>query len=504
MQPDPQALCSLLELVEVLSNQKNFQEILRLVSDKALDILKADFASVIMINPRTQKTIKTFIRKTKKESLKELSIIQTNVIGWMMLNRTSFLCENIAEDTRFAKDLFVASPVGSVMAIPIRYGGVNIGYLVTGKQLENPGFSPDDLALAEKFGLLVAPYLSHTQKIQAYFDAGLPDNALVQKYAAAGLRGKSLAFVELLQAIEAATRCDARVLLEGHTGTGKELIARAIHKFSDRSENPFIAIDCGAIPENLLESELFGHVKGAFTGAAVDRRGLMEAADGGTLFIDEIANLPLSMQTKLMRALQENEVRPVGSNTPRKIDLRIIAASSAALRDLVGAGKFREDLFYRLYVYPIKVPALAQRSTDIPLLAHHFLVKIARQQGKKSAVFSPQLITFLQSRPWEGNIRELENFVERVVAVTPPEMQTIGSDILPADLREEFSAFLKSTDQDPPQRSLKSRLRDCEAEILREALETCRWNQSRAAALLGTTEALVRYRMKKLGIMRPE
>jgi two-component system response regulator PilR (NtrC family) len=210
------------------------------------------------------------------------------------------------------------------------------------------------------------------------------------------------------------------------------------------------------------------------------------------------------MQTKLMRALQENEIRPLGSNKSRKINLRIISASSASLRELMSAGKFREDLFYRLYVYPIKVPSLSERSADIPLLADYFLKKVAQQQGKKTAGFAPQLIEFIKSRAWEGNIRELENFVERVVAVMPPEAPTIESDILPVDLKEEFTLFLQSNDLSSPQKSLKTRLRDCEAQILREVLEETQWNQTRAAKVLDTTEQLIRYRMKKLGIKRPE
>lgn len=504
MKQDNQTLSSLFELADVLSHQNDFPEILRLISDRALELFKVDFASVIMINPRTQKTLKTVLRKTKREPLKGLSIVQTNVIGWMMVNRQSFLSENINEDTRFSEDLFVDLPIGAAMATPLRCSGSIIGYLVTGKCLENHSFSPGDLALLENFALIISPYLGNTQKIQEYFNAPLPENALIQKYASSGLLGKSPAFIELLHAVDAAARCDARVLLEGKTGTGKELIARSIHKFSDRSEKPFIAIDCGAIPENLLESELFGHVKGAFTGATTERQGLMEAANGGTLFIDEIANLPLPMQTKLMRALQENEVRPLGSNKPRKIDVRIISASSASLRELMSAGEFREDLFYRLYVYPIKVPALSERGADIPLLAHHFLKRVAQQQGKKTAGFAPQLVEFIKSRPWEGNIRELENFVERVVALIPSEAQTIESVMLPVDLREEFTLFLQSSNLSFPQKSLKTRLQDCESQILREVLEESQWNQTRAAKVLDTTEQVIRYRMKKLGIKRPE
>ena len=204
------------------------------------------------------------------------------------------------------------------------------------------------------------------------------------------------------------------------------MLARAIHTFSARNNKPFVAIDCGAIPLNLVESELFGHVKGAFTGATTDRKGLFAEADSGTLFIDEIASLPIDMQAKLMRVLQEGEIRPIGSNSTHKVDVRVIAAGSTSIRQLVDAGQLREDLYYRLHVYPIPVPSLRERQRDIPILANHFLSKFAGQQGKRAQAFHEEITDFMRIRPWPGNIRELENFVERLVTLCPPNMEIVS------------------------------------------------------------------------------
>jgi transcriptional regulator with PAS, ATPase and Fis domain len=331
----------------------------------------------------------------------------------------------------------------------------------------------------------------------------LPEAALLSKYEPLGLLGKSKPFIELLKAIEAAARCDVRVLLEGRTGTGKELVARAIHKLSERSSQPFVAIDCGAIPQNLIESELFGHVKGAFTGATRDRSGLIAEANQGTLFMDEIANLPLEMQAKLMRVLQEGEVRPVGGNRSHKVDVRIISASSMPLRELVAQQKFREDLFYRLLVYPIPIPSLEERHEDISLLAEHFLKNFARQQRKSAQSFDETMLVFLEQRVWLGNIRELENFVERLVAFAPTEAIVLEASSLPPGIREEVERFQAAKTAGDSPRSLNARLQKYEEELLRQALTEHNWHQSRAAKALEIPEQTLRYKMNKLGIAKP-
>ncbi|MFQ5677350.1 MAG: sigma-54 interaction domain-containing protein, partial [bacterium] len=360
----------------------------------------------------------------------------------------------------------------------------------------------EKLVLLEKLAAIVAPHLRSVQKIRKYFEPLPPDEALLCQYEKVGLLGKSQKFVELLQAIETAARSDVRVLLEGQSGTGKELIARAIHKFSPRCQYPFVAIDCGAIPPHLLESELFGSVKGAFTGANSDRQGLLVEADGGTLFMDEIANLPIEMQTKLMRVLQENEIRPLGSNKPIKIDVRIISASSSSLKALVAKEKFRKDLYFRLHVYPIQVPGLNERQDDIALLAEHFLLGFATQQAKQSQRFHEEIIDLMKVRHWEGHIRELENFVERLVTLASPKATVITKQIFPPDIRKEMKSVSKVIEEAYLMKSLPESLDEYEERLIRQALNEYDWNKSRAARALKIPVQTILYKMERLGIKK--
>ncbi|MFQ5652439.1 MAG: sigma 54-interacting transcriptional regulator [bacterium] len=492
---------ALFELASLLSQQNDFEEILRLVTLKVKGLLDADLASIMMTNPDTQNTVKTIMRRGKGGE-QRYRLAQTNITGLVMRDGTPFLSRNLETDRRFSPDLFEDEPVGSGLCVPLRSAGRVTGCLLTLNRAEGVTFDERDLEFLEKIAVISAPYLSNVQRIQEYFSAPLPEPALLGQFDPLGLLGKSKPFVELLRAIEAAARCDVRVLLEGQSGTGKELIARAIHRLSARTSRPFVAIDCGAIPENLLESELFGHVKGAFTGANYDRKGLIEEAHHGTLFMDEIANLPFEMQAKLLRVLQEGEIRPIGSNRPRKVDVRIIAASSPSLRKLVEQQKFREDLYYRLHVYPIEVPTLNRRRQDIPLLANTFLEKFARQQQKAAESFHRSLLEFMQQRQWSGNVRELENFVERLVTLAAPEATVLNPKILPREYRKEFKKLTAMQEPHPVPKSLQEALDETEELLIRQALRDHDWNQSQAARALRISERTIRYKMEKLGIVK--
>jgi len=493
----------LVELATILSQQNEFHEILRVVSQKTSCLLRAEMALILMLNPRTHETIKTIHKEGIEVTQRQYRSVQNQISGWIMINKKPLVSPDIKQDARFRKVNFGDVAIKSVLGVPLIVEGVFIGSIILLNKDQMSKFTGEDLTYLEKIAIIAAPYLRNVQEIQHYFQTPLPEPTLLKKYQDMGLLGKSKLFITMLQAIEAAARCDVRVLLEGRSGTGKELVAKAIHQLSQRSSGPFVAVDCGAIPENLVESELFGHVKGAFTGATADQRGFIEEANHGTFFMDEIANLPTDTQAKLLRVLQENEVRPVGSRKSRKVDVRIIAAGSTSLKKLVDEQKFRDDLFYRLHVYPIYIPSLNDRRDDIPMLAHHFLKKYSRQQEKQIAAFDESILHFLKHRIWQGNIRELENLVERLITLTPLETNIVNQHIFPEDIRKEFKKMKieEKYDYDIP-KSLTESLEEYEVQLIRKALIQHNWNQSQAARQLKIPVQTISYKIKKLGITK--
>jgi transcriptional regulator with GAF, ATPase, and Fis domain len=495
---------NLFEFARILGQQTDFQEVLRLVAHKSAQFLKADLALVLMLNPDTRETIKTIIKDGKHIDQKEYRDIHIHVGGWIINNKKSFLSHHIQNDDRFLKGLFDKVPLKSIAGVPLIIEGIIIGALILlyrdSSNLSDTGL----IEYMENMAIVSAPFLRNVQKIRQFFDSAIPETTLLLKYKNAGLYGKSPRFIEMLHAIEATTKCNVRVLLDGKTGTGKELIAKAIHQFSSRANFPFIAIDCGAIPNTLLESELFGHKRGAFTGAHSDRQGLFLESNGGTLFMDEINNLPYDMQSKLLRVLEDGEVRSIGSDKAVKTDVRIIAASSVPLKKLVEDNLFREDLFFRLHVYPIYIPELGERPEDIAVLANHFLVQYAKQQNKDILNFHEEVIDFMKQRIWNGNIRELENFVERLTTLIAKDVTIMDVESFPADLREELNQFRDKRKYRQPSEPLKNRVQKFEAELIKETLIECNWNQSEAARRLGTSEKNIRYKMEQLNIQKPK
>jgi len=494
---------SLIELAQILGQQSDYEEVLRLVVEKASGLLNSDAALIMMINPKTRNTIKTIYAERNMDD-EQNHFAHINISGWVILNNSSFLSSDIKSDDRFRKKLFDKVQTKSAICVSFRVENIIIGTLLLLNGESNYSFTEHDLSLMEKFSAIVSPFLHCTQTIAQYFVSPLPKQVLLNKYAMLGLLGKSKIFIEMLQSIEAAARCDVRILLEGESGTGKELVARAVHKLSSRSQNKFVAIDCGAIQPNLIESELFGHIKGAFTGALTNRKGLLEEANGGTLFMDEINNLPFDMQSKLLRMLQDEEIRPVGSNQIRKVNVRIITASSSSLQKLVTENKFREDLYYRLNVYPIYVPPLKERIEDIPLLADHFLKKFSVEQKKEIEGIHEEVLDFIKQHHWAGNIRELENFIERLVTLTTKNQKIIDRKILPLELQKELKKSKKDFPNIPVTKSLGESLTDYEEQLIRKTLNICKWNQSKAACILNISEHDIRYKMRKLKIEKPK
>ncbi len=318
--------------------------------------------------------------------------------------------------------------------------------------------------------------------------------AVTREYSFAGIISKNPSMINAFTMVRKVCDFKTTVLILGESGTGKELIAKALHYNSVRSKGPFIGVNCGAIPENLLESELFGHVKGAFTDASAEKSGLFEQADGGTLFLDEIGEMPLSLQVKLLRVLQEEEIRRVGGSSSRKVDVRVISATSRDLEQDVLKGRFREDLFFRLNVFALTLPALRERLEDIPLLVEHFLVKLGDRFGKKGVSCTPATLQALLDYEWPGNVRELENVIERGLILC--EDKVLRPESLPEKMR-------KRTSNDPGAiipadcLSIKQAGQLIERELIRRALEITHGNRSQAAKLLEISHRSLLYKLKE-------
>jgi DNA-binding NtrC family response regulator len=300
--------------------------------------------------------------------------------------------------------------------------------------------------------------------------------------------GQSSPMTRVYEAIETVGPTDATVLITGESGTGKELVARAIHHASPRKFHPLVVIHCGALTETLLESELFGHEKGAFTGAQYRKKGKFEIAEGGTVFLDEIGDISLKTQTDLLRVLQEREIVRVGSNQPIKVDFRCVAATNKDLEKMIEEGKFRPDLFYRLNVFRIELPPLRERRDDIPILVNHFVQKFSEQMNKKITRVSPGAMNLLQQQTWTGNVRELENAVERAMVVAQE-----------PEIRESDFVFKAATVPNGASKSLDEIER---AHILR-TLESVKWNQTRAAEILQIDRVTLHHKLKRYGWSRP-
>ncbi len=316
-----------------------------------------------------------------------------------------------------------------------------------------------------------------------------------EEFRPANIIGDSESMRRVFDLIERVSKTDVTVLIEGESGTGKELIAKAIHASGARREQPFVAINCAAIPESLIEAELFGYKKGAFTGAIAESKGKFEEAEGGTIFLDEIGSMPMQSQSRLLRVLQEQEVTRLGENQRRKINVRIIAATNEDLSELIKQNGFREDLYYRLAVVPITVPPLRERREDIPLLADYFLTRSASKHGLNPPRIARDVFKVLFEHAWMGNVRELENLIERMVVLSDGAQLELGD--VPDNIRYPSPAIGELWFELPAE---PINLEDVEREIIRESLRRHDGNQSQASRYLGVTRSALIYRMQKYGL----
>src|SRR5215471_6813634 len=320
-------------------------------------------------------------------------------------------------------------------------------------------------------------------------------SALDRKYGFEEIVGTSEALLSALDVAARTAATDATLLISGETGTGKELVAKAIHLRSNRRDRPFITINCGAIPRELLESELFGHVRGSFTGAMTHKKGKVEMADGGTLLLDEIGEMPLDLQVRILRLIQEREIEKIGATSATKVDVRIIAATHRNLLSMVKQGAFREDLYYRILVVPIQLPPLRERTGDIEELLQHFFIKFRARHDRTELTMEPGLVRYFLDYKWPGNVRELENAVERMVLLAKG--QELTADDLPDFLRPQVLQ-VEAPPIALPEHGVN--LEAMEREIILQALKKCNGNQTRTARYLGMSRRTLAYRLEKHGI----
>ena len=499
---DLEELTCLYEIASTLASTLDLRDTLQ----KTLSILSERFelkrGTITIFNPRTGE-IQIEVAHGLSEEARRRGRYRPGegITGEVVATGQPIIVPQISEDPRFLNKTRSRKEEEkkslSFICVPIKSGGQVLGTL----SVDRPAADAVELGENLRFLTIVSGLIAQTvAKLQALEEERarlLEENLrlkheLRDKYQFENFIATSSRMQEVLEMIDRVARSPATVLLRGESGTGKTLIARLIHYNSPRAEAPFVSVPCTAIPESLIESELFGYEKGAFTGAHSRKIGLMEKAHGGTLFLDEIGDLPLPIQAKLLHAIQEKEFYRLGSTEPLKVDVRIIAATNRNLEELVEKGLFREDLYYRLSVFPIFIPPLRERSTDIIPLAEYFLEKYCRLYGKNIKRLSSPAIDLLMQYHWPGNVRELENAMERAVLICDEEV--IRSYHLPPSLQTAKSSGTRA------RLTLAEAVEKVERELIVEALKETRGNQSRAAELLGTTLRILNYKIKKYGI----
>ncbi len=426
------------------------------------------------------------------------------IIGRVAKLGSPIVIPNIGEEPLFlnktgARQMIKRENV-SFLCVPIKFKNEVMGVLSVDRLFGAKGVSfEEDLRLLKIIASLIAQSVKLHRELERERVAFLEEkenlnHQLKGKYSVDNIIGQSDGMQEVFEAVHRVAPSRANVLLRGESGTGKELVAKAIHFMSPRAREPFIKFNCASIPEGLLESELFGHEKGAFTGAMTMRKGRFELADKGTIFLDEVGDLPVTLQPKILRVLQEKEFERVGGEKTIKVDVRLIAATSRDLEELVSSGRFREDLYYRLNVVPLYLPPLRERRVDIPVLVDHFLAKY-NEENAKSLKITPEVLDALTGYDWPGNVRELENTIERLVVMSAKKVIALAD--LPLNIRD---GSLKAARAIPARDALPAAIADIEKAQILDALKKTGWVQAKAARLLGLTPRQIGYKIKRYGI----
>ncbi len=508
-------LQALYEIARLIGSAHDLDTTLAKVLKILHDILRMERATLLLLDESGKHlVIRASYGLSDEEIRRGVYRIDEGVTGKIFSTSAPFVVPDVHSEPLFlnktqARD--IKKGQFSFLGVPVVLNERPVGVLTVDRLFGLEIAFEEDIRFLTVVATLIAQFLHLQQAIkQGQADLRAENLSLKaelkKRYSVHNMIGQSKAMQAVYLAIDKVAPSRATVLLLGESGTGKELVARAIHEASPRAAGPFIKVNCAALPENLLESELLGHEKGAFTGAHTMKRGRFELADGGTLFLDEIGELPLELQAKLLRVLQERQFERLGGTTTITVDVRLIAATNRSLKKAVEEGLFRADLFYRLNVVPIKLPPLRERQEDIHLLLDFFLAE-SNKNNKKNVRLSKEVLDFLRTYPWPGNVRELQNLVERLVIMADGDLVTIAD--LPSFMvaqPERRIAAVSSTGKNealtgprPGRRSLA----ELEREEVLAALRRHGWVQARAARELGLTPRQIGYRIKKYGIERP-
>jgi Nif-specific regulatory protein len=478
---DVQKFNTLIEVSNLInSNYMDLNSLLTQILDSATRLCEGDASSLLLADKETHELHFEVAIGSAASAVKRFTVkMGEGIAGWVALNNKSIIVNDVENDKRhqknIAREVHYASK--NILAVPMRVKDECVGVIEVINKKEGQHFNQEDMDWLEIFanqaGIAVVnarnveKTRNEIQLLQDRLNTGQGYHTLI---------AKSPVILEKLEIIERVAKTDSSVLILGESGTGKELFAEQIHLKSPRNKKPFIRVNCAALPEGLLESELFGHVKGAFTNAVANRQGRFEAAAGGTIFLDEIGDLPLALQAKLLRVLQEKTFEKVGSDTTITVDVRVLAATNKDIEKQVADGQFRSDLYYRLNVLPLYIPPLRQRPEDIPVLSDFFLRKFMDETKKQFDGFSEDAMETMLSYSWPGNIRELENCIERACVIGK------GKQITGEDLLLKTSAV--QAVQETSGRSLKYALNAFKGRFIKKVLQENRWNQTEAAKAL--------------------
>ncbi|MBP7095290.1 MAG: sigma 54-interacting transcriptional regulator [Spirochaetia bacterium] len=497
---DPKKFETLLEIYTLInSNYGDATSLLTQIIESATRLTEGEASSLMLRNPEDGRLYFEIALGPKGREVKKFSVKPgEGIAGWVAEHGQSLIVNDVDTDARFTGEISksIGFPTWSILAVPMLVRERLVGVIEILNKKGKKYFTQEDLQWLEVFAVQAAIAIENARFLEkAREEIGFLRNQISADKGWHTLVTQSAVMAEKLDLIDRVARTESSVLILGESGTGKELFAEQVHLRSNRRSGPFVRVNCAALPEGLLESELFGHVKGAFTDAVQSRKGRFELADGGTIFLDEIAEVPIKLQAKLLRVLQQKTFEPVGSSDSITVDVRIVAATNRDIEAQVEKGEFRSDLYYRLNVLPIYIPPLRQRKEDIPVLADHFLKRFSRETKKSFSGFTDSAMDLMLSYPWPGNVRELENAVERACVIAS-ENRIHDRDLLVGD---------RGTSQDAYKgKSLKDALVIFKKHFIRRALDEHEWNQTETAKVLDIQRTYLSRLIKELSIANPK